>query len=255
MKKIIVPDSHPRAQSIRIREKVIEKCHEHVVADAGLIAHGRGEAFDYLLGEVTVPPALDSIKAAAASFLLASHPVISVNGNIAALCPEQIVKLSEVIPAPLEINLFYRSQKRIRAIKKELRLAGASNILGLEKKYSTQLKNLESHRRIIDQRGIAKADLVFVPLEDGDRTEALVQDGKEVITVDLNPLSRTAQKSNITIVDNIIRAVPLLIESINELKLEPRDNWIKIKNNFDNQNSIKNILLFINKRLTDLAEG
>ena len=32
-----------------------------------------------------------------------------------------------------------------------------------------------------------KADTVLVPLEDGDRTEALVKMGKTVVAIDLNP--------------------------------------------------------------------
>ena len=62
------------------------------------------------------------------------------------------------------------------------------------------------------------ADVVFVPLEDGDRIEALIKNKKKVIVVDLNPLSRSAQKATITIVDNIVRAVPLLIKTIKRLK-------------------------------------
>ena len=50
----------------------------------------------------------------------------------------------------------------------------------------------------------------MVPLEDGDRTKALRKAGKIVITFDLNPLSRTAETANITIVDNVTRAVDLL---------------------------------------------
>jgi len=48
--KIEISERHPRAESLRIREKLIEGFETSVVAHAGLIAHGRGEAFDYLLG-------------------------------------------------------------------------------------------------------------------------------------------------------------------------------------------------------------
>ena len=41
---------------------------------------------------------------------------------------------------------------------------------------------------------------------------ALRKAGKTVITFDLNPLSRTAHTANITIVDNVIRAIDLLID-------------------------------------------
>ena len=33
---------------------------------------------------------------------------------------------------------------------------------------------------------------ILVPLEDGDRCEALVNMGKTVVVIDLNPLSRSA---------------------------------------------------------------
>ena len=46
------------------------------------------------LGEKTSKDATSqAIKAAAAQLLLAERPVISVNGNIAALCPKQIIKI------------------------------------------------------------------------------------------------------------------------------------------------------------------
>jgi 4-phosphopantoate--beta-alanine ligase len=41
---------------------------------------------------------------------------------------------------------------------------------------------------------------------------------KKIITVDLNPLSRTAKEANITIIDNITRTISLLIKEIRSLK-------------------------------------
>ena len=61
------------------------------------------------------------------------------------------------------------------------------------------------------------SDTIFVALEDGDRTESLVKKGKKVISVDLNPLSRTAIASNITIVDNIVRVIPNMIKISEQL--------------------------------------
>ena len=43
---------HPRYHSLIIRKKITESFENKVVASAGLIAHGRGEAFDYILGEI-----------------------------------------------------------------------------------------------------------------------------------------------------------------------------------------------------------
>jgi 4-phosphopantoate--beta-alanine ligase len=47
-------------------------------------------------------------------------------------------------------------------------------------------------------------------LEDGDRTIALRAANKFVVAIDLNPLSRTALAGSFTIVDNLIRSIPLM---------------------------------------------
>ena len=66
-----IPDNHPRAESLRVRERIIDGMHEKVVAEAGLIAHGRGEAYDYLLGEKTPDYAQKQQKVAVAMLLTA----------------------------------------------------------------------------------------------------------------------------------------------------------------------------------------
>ena len=53
--RLKIPKDHCRADSLRRREKVIEGEEKGVVVKSGLIAHGRGEAFDYLMGETTIP--------------------------------------------------------------------------------------------------------------------------------------------------------------------------------------------------------
>ena len=181
------------------------------MAKEGLLAHGRGEAFDYLIGEKTSKSAKEAIKAAAFMLKNAENSVISVNGNFAALCPTEIVQLAKTTNSKIEVNLFYSSEKRKKAITKILRKSGAKEILGLNKKSSTKLLGIDSARRIVDKNGIFSADVVLVPLEDGDRTIALKKAKKKIITFDLNPLSRTAQTANITIVDNVTRAMKLLV--------------------------------------------
>lgn len=98
------------------------------------------------------------------------------------------------------------------------------------------------------------ADVVLVPLEDGDRTEALVKMGKMVIAVDLNPLSRTAQKASITIVDNIVRTAPKLVEIAKELKQGDKKKCKKILANFNNKKNLSETLTLINERLTDITK-
>ncbi len=48
-----ISKDHPRYRSLVVRERMSDLVREGVVAPTGLIAHGRGEAFDYLLGERT----------------------------------------------------------------------------------------------------------------------------------------------------------------------------------------------------------
>lgn len=254
MTSINIPKDHPRAESLRIREKLIEHYNEGVVASAGLIAHGRGEAFDYLLGEKTTTPALKAIEAAAALLLTAKKPVISVNGNTAALTAKEIVKLAEVVNAKIEVNLFYRTPKRELAIKKLLEKAGAKEVLGVGENASARIPELGSERRRVDPRGILVADVVLVPLEDGDRTEALVKMGKKVIAVDLNPLSRTAQKATITIVDNVVRAMPKLVETAEKLKAQGNAKCREILRNFDNKQNLAESINLIKNRLLEATE-
>lgn len=235
-----VPKTHPRYLSLKYRHQIIEGMKNLVVAEAGLIAHGRGECFDYILGEKTNDFALDAIRAAVAMLLLARNPVISVNGNTAALVPNQLVKLSEIFKAPLEINLFYKKRGRVKAIKSVLKKAGATNIRGINRKEIVPIEGLDSNRRFVDS--IAEADIVMVPLEDGDRTEALKKIGKKVIAIDLNPLSRTSLNADVTIIDNIIRTLPEMIKIAIELKKLSQSELSSIIDEFDNVRNIQDAI-------------
>ncbi|MFX1574662.1 MAG: phosphopantothenate/pantothenate synthetase [Promethearchaeota archaeon] len=240
-----IPKTHPRYESLKYRHKIIEGMKKLVVAEAGLIAHGRGECFDYIIGEKTTQPAMLAIRAAVAALLLAERPVISVNGNIAALIPEELTFLAKILKIPLEINLFYQKEGRIEAIKNVLQNAGATDIRGINEEKMVELQGLDSNRRKVEL--IANADLVMVPLEDGDRTEALKKLKKKVIAIDLNPISRTALWADITIVDNVVRAIPKMIEMVKELKNLNQTQLNEIIDNFDNKNNIKTMLdLIIN---------
>jgi len=248
-----IPKSHPRYWSLYYREKIIEGMEKGMTAKAGLIAHGRGEAFDYLIGEKTIEPAERAMRAAVAKFLLAKWPVISVNGNVAALVPKETVELAKTLNAKLEINLFYRTEERVRAIADELRKYDPDiEILGINP--TRRIPGLEHERGKVEEEGMWKADVVLVPLEDGDRTEALVRMGKFVITVDLNPLSRSARMANITIVDNIVRAYPRMVGLTDEMRKLPREKLEEIVRSYDNGKTLSDVLLHIRNRLTDLAE-
>jgi 4-phosphopantoate--beta-alanine ligase len=245
--RIRVPEDHPRASSLRIREMLVDGLRDGLVVEEGLIAHGRGETFDYLIGEKTTPYAVTAINAAAAMLLTSTHPVISVNGNFAALCGEEIIELGKVCEALIEVNLFYHSMHRERAIKNHLEGLGATYVLGVDRNRTATIPNMNGERRLVDPRGIAIADTVFVPLEDGDRTEALIRMGKRVIAVDLNPLSRTAEHATICIVDNVVRVIPTLIQAIQELKSKDIDTLKGMITRFDNKCNLSESLGLIRR--------
>lgn len=233
---------------------MVKAVEENVVTPAGLIAHGRGEAFDYLLGEKTTPPGMKAITAASAALLQARHSVLSVNGNAAAICATDIVKLSKITGAKIEVNLFYRTPERELAVEKVLKNAGAEEVLGVGDAASTRIDEVFSDRRRVDPQGIYIADWVFVPLEDGDRTEGLVKMGKKAIAVDLNPLSRTAQAATITIVDNLARAVPLMVSEAGRLKKEPRSMLNEVIATYDNRRVISEAMLIMEQTLHCLSK-
>lgn len=250
MSMSLIPKSHPRAKSLLIREKLVTGFEQGLVAKEGLLAHGRGEAFDYLLGEKTNKTAKLAIKAAAAQILLADLPVISVNGNIAALCPKEIVRLANTSGAKIEVNLFYTNEKRKQNIVRTLKKSGAKEILGINHDLSITLPGLDSARRIVDKNGIFAADVVIVPLEDGDRTMALRKAGKIVITFDLNPLSRTSQTANITIIDNVTRAIDLLIIMCKKLSKKNKKTLEEIVKDFNNKKNLADNIIEIKDYLT-----
>lgn len=249
-----IPKNHPRARSLTLRELVVKGFESGLVAAEGLLAHGRGEAFDYLIGEKTTLEAKKAIKAAAAALLLAEKPIISVNGNFVSLCSKDIVRFSRVSKTKIEVNLFYDSGPRRKKIAEYLKSKGVKEILGDNAKYLTKIPRLESNRSKVDKRGIFSADVVLIPLEDGDRTDFLKKAGKTVITFDLNPLSRTAQSADITIVDNISRGFKELIIMYTKLSRRKLPYCEKLVRNFNNKENLAKSLMTINKNLRRSAK-
>ena len=264
-----VPKTHPRYLSLTLRDTIVAGVEQGITSVHGLIAHGRGEAFDYLIGEATQPFAIEAIHAAAAMLRLAEHPVISINGNVAALAPEGLIELGQILNAPLEVNIFHTEtgrEERIREhlLKHKARLETSPAEIGVDTRLETspadegvasvpdvlmptteaQLSYIDSNRKFVHPEGIFKADVVFVPLEDGDRCEALRKMGKAVVTVDLNPMSRTAQQANITIVDNVVRALPLLCKEIQGFSDSTAEDTIA---RYSNESVLKQALQHISR--------
>ncbi|UGV39893.1 phosphopantothenate/pantothenate synthetase [Methanococcoides orientis] len=246
-----IPKDHPRYASLLTREKIVEGVKLGITSQQGLVAQGRGECFDYLSGEQTTASALLAEKVSVAMLLLAERPVLSVNGNAAALVPDSLVKLSEVTGAPLEVNLFHRTEERVNRIIDHLKDNGASEVLG--SKADARLE-LQHSRAIVDNEGIYNADVVLVPLEDGDRCQALVGMGKSVITIDLNPLSRTSRTATVTIVDNVVRAVDNMIVLSSELKGLDEAELRKMVSEYDNSCTLSDAVRQMIRKLEELSD-
>ncbi|MDD4299413.1 MAG: 4-phosphopantoate--beta-alanine ligase [Methanomicrobium sp.] len=243
----MIPKDHPRYESLVRREKIAEAAWAGIVAMEGVGSHGRGEAFDYLLGERTTKSAFLAEKTAAALFLTAKKPVFSVNGNTAALAADKIKDLQEATGAVVEINLFHRTEERIKKIAKLLEDNGVSVLKG----EAERLLPLSHDRALCLRDGIFSADVVLVPLEDGDRCEALVKMGKCVITIDLNPLSRTAKTASLTIVDELTRALPNITDAAKTLTPEEAQ---RLSGEYDNKIILKSALKEILENLSDAVD-
>jgi 4-phosphopantoate---beta-alanine ligase len=242
-----IPKSHPRYASLVARERLAEGVKQGYTSAQGMIAQGRGECFDYLLGERTTPSAEAATRAAAAMLLLAKRPSLSINGNVAALVPDEMVELAAVLNVPLEVNLFHRSEERVKKIADLLRQKGAREVLGEHP--DATVPGLEHARALATRGGIYDADVVLIPLEDGDRCEALLAMGKKVIAIDLNPLSRTAKKATVSIVDNILRTVPNLTKQILMLSEEPRADLDRLVREYDNERVLREAVQEIQSHL------
>ena len=235
----MIPKSHPRYESLVLRDKIVKASEKGYLADSAMIAHGRGEAFDYLIGEKTTYPAKRAMYVAVAALLLSDNPVISVNGNATALAIDEIIELARAIDAKIEINLFYRTDERVKLLTTLYRDHGYKEILGSLDDDIEYLNDIQNNRASASKTGIYSADTILIPLEDGDRAEILKKSGKNIITIDLNPLSRTSKMSDVSIMDNIVRAIPFMTKIAEDLKTQDKKVLIEMVNDFDNQENLK----------------
>lgn len=215
MDDIAADPSHPRYASLLMRHRLEVAAEKGMLAGSAMIAHGRGEAFDYLLGERTTASALQATRQALATLQAAKKPVLSINGNVAALACDEMLRLANALSCAVEVNIFYRTPERMKAILDHMN--ERKHVLGLEVPVlghapDARIPGLEGPRAACHRDGILESDAILVPLEDGDRCQALVAMGKEVIVIDLNPLSRSAQQATITIVDELSRALGNMLD-------------------------------------------
>jgi 4-phosphopantoate--beta-alanine ligase len=258
-----IPDSHPRKKSLESRQKIVDGSAMGLLAESAMIAHGRGEAFDYLLGERTTSSAKGAIRECAARLMNARRSVISVNGNTVVLAGDGAIRLAAVLGCSIEVNLYYRTPSRVKGLislleEKRLKVSQEDAPEGFNGSWKDsvesvsllgdspdfKIEGLEGPRSNCTKEGIGGADTILVPLEDGDRCEALVSLGKEVLVVDLNPLSRSAKMATVTIVDEVSRAFDGILHSLlNDLDNKPTD-W-------DNGESLKQSMKEIADHITE----
>lgn len=236
---------HPRRKSLASRQKIVDAQAAGMLADSALIAHGRGEAFDYLLGEKTIDSARQSQREAVNRLFSAQEPVISMNGNSTILAGKNAVRLAALTGSKLEVNIFYRTEKRMNLLLEKMKfmkdevmasrppkrftvvewkqLVSQVEILGAHQ--DSLIPGLEGPRARCCSGGIFQSDVILVPLEDGDRCQALISMSKQVIAVDLNPLSRTSRFATVTIVDEVARAFSTMTDMAVEGKGDPDMDW------------------------------
>ena len=141
-----IPKSHPRYKSLVLREKISNGLKNGLVHETGLIAHGRGEAFDYIIGEKTQGFSDVALRASAEVILSAKNPVLSLNGNVISLVAEECIRLASIVPLLLEVNLFHRSRERVELLIKELKKVGAGN-----NKFEVQAKMMDNGRPVTSE--------------------------------------------------------------------------------------------------------
>ena len=241
--------SHPRYQSLLSRHLLENAAKQGMLADSALIAHGRGEAYDYLIGEKTSLNASQATKNALAHLIAGKRPVISLNGNTTALAGYELMKIAEYLQCPIEVNIFYRTEQRISALFGYLNSIKQEHNISVDifgENPDTTIPGLKGPRAKCCTQGIYSSDVILVPLEDGDRCEALVEMGKTVIVVDLNPLSRSAKMASITIVDEISRVAK------NMLKLIQKDELPEIEIGFNNNKNLQTSVNIIAENYRDV---
>jgi 4-phosphopantoate--beta-alanine ligase len=131
-----------------------------------------------------------------------------------------------------------------------LKASGAAEVLGKNPDASLELPHA---RRLVESKGIYTADVVLVPLEDGDRCQKLVEMGKTVISIDLNPLSRTSRTATISIVDNLTRALGNMAKFAREMKKERKDELVNLITTYDNKRVLSEAISEIQEHLKAIA--
>ena len=206
-----------------------------------------------MMGERSTDAALEAEKAAAAHLLNARNPVVCVNGNAAALDPKGLISLAEAVPAKIEVNLFHRTPERMEGLISYLEENGAREVLGREP--DSRIPGISHDRALCTSEGIFDSDVILVPIEDGDRAQALVAMGKVVISIDLNPLSRTSKAATVPISDEMSRALENISHFMDELRNDGESIIKTIKDFSADDNRRRTIECICDSLMSEFDEG
>ena len=113
MDDIAADPSHPRYASLLMRHRLEVAAEKGMLAGSAMIAHGRGEAFDYLLGERTTASAMQATRQALATLQAAKKPVLSINGNVAALACDEMLRLADALSCAVALQSEWKPSSRI----------------------------------------------------------------------------------------------------------------------------------------------
>ena len=170
----MIPKDHPRYTSLVTRKHLADCARKGIFRGKDLPPTGaaRRSITCSAKKQAKAPAGLNTWPALLRT---ASRPVISVNGNTAALAAREIALLQKACGAKVEVNLFHRTRNACSRSKPLLRDAGADVFSG----QAERLLPLSHDRAFSRRDGMYAADVVLVPLEDGDRCEVLVDMGKK----------------------------------------------------------------------------
>ena len=180
MREFEADPSHPRYHSLWLRHKLELAQHAGMLANSAMIAHGRGEAFDYLLGEKTTDSARHATKIAAAKLQDATKPIICLNGNTTALAADTMLQIAEHLQCPIEINIFYRTNERMKALINYLSERKEEDKQCLNRGIMKHIKKNFEYPKIAKEMGIQEKIYVkFVIDKTGAVTDVKVLRGED----------------------------------------------------------------------------
>jgi len=211
----MIPKDHPRYKSLVTREHLAECARTGIVSLEGLTSHGRGEAFDYLLGEKTSESALLAGKDCGGPAPHRKTPGALRERQHRGACGTR----NRASPEGK------RGARRGQPLPPDTRTGTAdrdgSSAMPVRTVFSGRSRSASS--RSPTTGPFCRREGCLLPMSCLSRSKTAtaarcsVGMGKKVIAIDLNPLSRTAKTATLTVVDEVTRALPEIAQACTAL--------------------------------------